>query len=131
MALYVLSQPYILLNYPQSSALYWNPVPAGSVPQKYPFLSNSFIPFTQSPEITYFSSTRQHTKYFLSGLFWWCRSAPYRDTIESSRHVVCGIRKTIKPSGKLETYSPNSQHHNPPGSRGALRALILLITNLH
>ena len=35
----------------------------------------------------------------------------YISPLYSSRHVACGIRKTIKPSGKLETYSPNSQHH--------------------
>ena len=69
MALHVLSRPYILLSYPQSSTLYWNPVPAGSVPLKYQFLSNSLIPFTQSPEISYFSSTRQHTKYIPSVYF--------------------------------------------------------------
>ena len=40
-------------------------------------------------------------------------------------------RKTIKPSGKLKKYSPNSQDHNLSGSGGALRALILLITDLH
>ena len=45
--------------------------------------------------------------------------------------MACEIRKTIKPSGKLEIYSPNSQDHNPPGSRGAPSALILLITDLH
>ena len=65
MALHVFSRPYILLNYPQSCTLYWHPVFAGSVQQKYLFLSNSFITFIQTPEITFFELLLQRMLPFI------------------------------------------------------------------
>ena len=78
--------------------------------------------------LRYFSFTMSNTQNISHQVYFGGVSLLRTVTPYSSRHVACGIRKTIKPSGKLETYSPNSQHHIV---RGLKVLCMLYIANIH